>query len=350
MTKMTPRRRAVLGLVIRSYIANAFPVGSKAFVAGYGLDVSPATIRNEMAALEEMGYLTHPHTSAGRVPTEQGYRFFVEHLVGETELPLAEKYKIRHQFHQTRLELEQWVRLAAAVLAHSTRKAAVATAPRVLHSKYKHLELISLNDYTALLVLVFLGGTVNQRMLSLDEVTDQDTLSRLSNELNSRFYGQAAAEIEAGLEGSGGLAEQVSSIVAEIMSTADLAASDQVYREGLSHILGEPEFAEGKPMRQMVEVLEGSSLLDMITTAALPLEVGGVQVLIGGEGRWHELTEMSLVLARYGLAGSATGLLGVVGPIRMPYDRTIGAVRYVSELMTSLVSEWYGVRSSDERE
>ena len=88
MTEMTPRRRAVLGLVIRSYIENGLPVGSKAFVAGYGLDVSPATIRNEMAALEEMGYLTHPHTSAGRVPTEQGYRFFVEHLLGETELPL----------------------------------------------------------------------------------------------------------------------------------------------------------------------------------------------------------------------------------------------------------------------
>ena len=100
MTRMTPRRRAVLGLVIRSYIETRLPVGSKAFVDGYGLDVSPATIRNEMAVLEEMGYLTHPHTSAGRVPTEQGYRFFVEHLVGETELPLVEQLMIRHQFHQ----------------------------------------------------------------------------------------------------------------------------------------------------------------------------------------------------------------------------------------------------------
>ena len=119
---MTPRRQAVLGLVIRSYVDRGLPVGSKAFVAGFGLEISPATIRNEMAALEEMGYLTHPHTSAGRVPTEQGYRYFVEYLLRETELPLPEQYKIRHQFHQARLELDQWVRLAVAVLAHTTRK------------------------------------------------------------------------------------------------------------------------------------------------------------------------------------------------------------------------------------
>ena len=106
--KMTPRRQAVLGLVIRSYVDRGLPVGSKAFVAGFGLEISPATIRNEMAALEEMGYLTHPHTSAGRVPTEQGYRYFVEYLLRETELPLPEENKFRHQFHQARLELDQW--------------------------------------------------------------------------------------------------------------------------------------------------------------------------------------------------------------------------------------------------
>ncbi|MCU0509864.1 MAG: HrcA family transcriptional regulator, partial [Anaerolineae bacterium] len=119
--EMTPRRQAVLGLIIRSYVERGMPVGSKTFVQSYGLDISPATIRNEMAALEDMGYLTHPHTSAGRIPTESGYRYFVEHLLGETELPLPEQHMIRHQFHQAQLELDQWVRLAVAVLAHTTR-------------------------------------------------------------------------------------------------------------------------------------------------------------------------------------------------------------------------------------
>jgi heat-inducible transcriptional repressor len=341
MAKMTPRRRAVLGLVIRSYIEHALPVGSKTFVAGYGLDVSSATIRNEMAALEEMGYLMHRHTSAGRVPTEQGYRFFVEHMVGETELPLAEKRMIRHQFHQTRLELEEWVRLAAAVLAHTTRKAALATPPRAHRSHFRHIELISLHECMVLLVLVLQGGTVNQRMLSLEESLDQEALSRLSNELNARLDGLAASDISEQIGAFTGLEAQLGGMVLQAMNAADQSAGDLMYREGLAHILGEPEFAEGQPLRQMVQVLEGQSLVDVITTIAQPLEVGGVQVLIGGEGRWHELTELGLVLSRYGLKGSATGLLGVVGPIRMPYDRTIGAVRYVSQLMTALVSDWY---------
>jgi heat-inducible transcriptional repressor len=341
MTDMTPRRRAVLGLVIRSYIEMPQPIGSKAFVAGYGLDVSPATIRNEMAALEEMGYLTHPHTSAGRVPTEHGYRFFVEHLLGETELPLSEKRMIRHQFHQARLELEEWARLAAAVLAHTTRKAALATPPRPSENEFRHLELLSLRDCMALLVLVLQGGSVKERMLSLEEALDQEALSRLSNELNDQFSGKASHEISAQLPGLSPLTQQIGEILVQIMASVDYPTSDPIYREGLAHILTEPEFAEGKQMRRMVQVLEGPSLADVILAAAQPLEVGGVQVLIGGEGRWEELTEVSLVLSRYGLKGSATGVLGVVGPIRMPYDRTIGAVRYVSQLMTALVSDWY---------
>src|SRR5512135_726842 len=195
MKDMTQRRRAVLGLVIRSYIEKGQPVGSKAFVQGYGLDISPATIRNEMAFLEEMGFLTHPHTSAGRVPTESGYRFFVENLLGETELPSSEQLMIRHQFHQAHLELDQWARLAAAVLAHTTRKAALATPPRPSENQFRHLELLSLRDCMALLVLVLQGGSVKERMLSLEESLDQEALSRLSNELNHRFGGRTSYEI-----------------------------------------------------------------------------------------------------------------------------------------------------------
>ena len=151
MNEMTPRRQAVLGLVIRSYIERGLPVGSKSFVVNYGLDISPATIRNEMAALEEMGFLTHPHTSAGRTPTEMGYRYFVEYLLGETELSQPEQLMIRHQFHQARLELDQWVRLAVAVLAHTTHKPALATPPRSRESLFKHLELINVRDTLVLL-------------------------------------------------------------------------------------------------------------------------------------------------------------------------------------------------------
>ncbi len=289
MTEMTPRRQAVLGLVIRSYVDRGQPIGSKAFVKGYALDISPATIRNEMAALEQIGYLTHPHTSAGRVPTEDGYRYFVEHLVGETELPPDEQLMIRHQFHQARLELDQWVRLAVAVLAHTTHKAALATPPRARESRFKHLELISLRDTLVLLVLVLQGGTVKQQMLTAasldaDQPLDQEALSRLSNQLNDQFKGQTAAAISAQLEALPALGRQIGDLVAEVVAAADLQVSDLLYRDGLAHVLAEPEFAEGGQVRQMVQTLEGQSLADVVATVAEPLEIGGVQVLIGGEG------------------------------------------------------------------
>ncbi|MGQ9502836.1 MAG: HrcA family transcriptional regulator, partial [Anaerolineae bacterium] len=152
--EMTPRCQTILRLVISEYIRTATPVGSKAIRELYHLDVSPATIRNEMAWLEERGYLTHPHTSAGRVPTEKGYRYFVEKLMGESDLPTAERRTISHQFHQTQLDMEQWMRLAAAVLAHRARGAALVTSPRSAPSSLKHVELISIRDTLALLILV----------------------------------------------------------------------------------------------------------------------------------------------------------------------------------------------------
>ena len=344
--ELTLRRQAILGLVVRSYIEKGVPIGSKAFVESYGLNISPATIRNEMAALEELGYLTHPHTSAGRVPTEKGYRFFVEHLLGDTELPLEEQLMIRHQFHQAQLELDQWVRLAVAVLAHTTRKAALATPPRARQSKFKHVELIGLRDTVVLLVLVLIGGTVKQQVLALDTVVEQEALSALSSQLNQRFYRLDSSGIVQKAAGLSDLGRQVAQIIRGVMESIDRQADDVIYREGLSHILQEPEFSEGVQIQGIMRSLEGPSLADMVAVAAQPLEPGGVQVLIGGEGRWREFSDLALVLSRYGVAGGASGLLGVVGPLRMTYDRTIGVVRYVSRLMSDLVSDWYGESDS----
>jgi heat-inducible transcriptional repressor len=342
MTEMTLRRQAVLGLVIRSYVERGVPVGSKTFVDSYGLQVSPATIRNEMAVLEELGFLTHRHTSAGRIPTEQGYRYFVQHLLVDTELPASEQLMIRHQFHQVRLELDQWVRLAVAVLAHTTQKAALATPPRSREARFKHLELIALRETLVLMVLVLEGGAVKQQMLTLMEPIEQSDLSRISNEFNDRFVLLSAIGIAALPQPAASLARQVCQIVVETLVSLDRQASEPLYRDGLLHLLAETGVSEGDQTRHMLQALEGPALADVVTAAG-PLEVGGVQVLIGGEGRWHDLAELSLVLSRYGVKGGASGLLGVLGPTRMTYDRTIGAVRYISELMSALVSDWYEI-------
>ncbi len=340
---LTPRRQMILGLVVRAYIETAQPVGSKAIVERYGLKYSPATIRNELAMLEEMGYLTHPHTSAGRVPTEEGYRYFVEHLLGEVELPLSDRLMIQHQFHQAQLDLDQWARLAAAVLAHTAREAALATVPTVPQSRFKHLELISLHDTVVLLVLVLMGGTVKQQMLTLDGPVSQEQLSRISNELNARLSGATSEELADRAANMTDLGSQVVALVRDIMRRADGCISDQIYHEGLAHLLEKPEFAGRESARRIIRVLEERPLLDSIL--AYLQDITTVQVIIDGEGRWEALRDLSLVLSRYGLEQGATGILGVVGPIRMPYARAISAVRYVSALMSDLLQEWYGYES-----
>jgi heat-inducible transcriptional repressor len=170
---------------------------------------------------------------------------------------------------------------------------------------------------------------------------EQDALSRISNQLNDQFRGFSARQINHATGDLSALGQQVARIVEQVITSVDQQDEAPVYREGLVHLLGEPEFADDGQVRGLVRTLEGPSLAGIVATAAQPLEIGGVQVLIGGEGRWHEFADLTLVLSRYGVEGGASGLLGVVGPLRMTYDRTIGAVRYVSRLMSDLVSDWY---------
>jgi heat-inducible transcriptional repressor len=178
-------------------------------------------------------------------------------------------------------------------------------------------------------------------MLTLEQSVEQEQLSRVSNLLNERFKGRHARDMSARRGALTELGHVISRIVQEIMSGVDCQADDALYRDGLAHILEEPEFLLGPQVREIVQALEGPTLSAMVSTVAQPLQVGGLQVLIGGEGRYHEFADLALVLSRYGVAGGASGLLGVVGPVRMTYDRTIGAVRYVSQLMSDIVNDWY---------
>ncbi len=335
--ELSARRQIVLGLVVREYIARGIPVGSRAILDLYDLGVSPATVRNEMAALEDLGYLTHPHTSAGRMPTEEGYRYFVEHLLGDTMLPSEDRLQISHQFGQARAELDQWVKLAAAVLAHTVRSIALATPPKASSSRLKRVELIEIRDGIVLMVLVTQEGSVKQQMLNLPVAAE--VLQRLSNELNEHLAGRTSEQIRAQATPWSALAYDIVELIISVMTRLDMPANE-IYREGLSHALIDPEFAEGDMIRRVVEIIETRPLLETILSETRTTD--GVQVIIGGEGRWRELNNVSLVLSRYGVDEGASGVLGVLGPLRMPYGRTISAVRYVSTLMSELLQEFYG--------
>ena len=339
MSELNARRQAVLAIVVQEHIASGSPIGSKTVVEEYRLKVSPATIRNEMKALEETGLLTHPHTSAGRVPTEEGYRYFVQHLLPDQPLVPTDQRMIQHLFHQVGHEKDQWAQLAAAVLAHSSQMGALATQVRVESSRFKHMQLVEVRPGLVLLVLVLHAGVVKQQMISLDLAMTQDELSQVSNQLNDLLANLTVSEVRDWLPELPPLGQQVLDLVIDTMSREDSPVTEQVFRDGLSHILLQPEFAATEDAHQLVNVLEEASLLGSIFDSVRGND--GVQILIGGDGRYDALRDLSLVLSRYGVDRNVTGVLGIVGPVRMHYGRTIPLVRYVAELMSGLVQEWY---------
>ncbi len=337
---LSERQRQLLHIVIQEYVRTAQPVGSQVIARSYDLGVSPATIRNELAALERVGLLTHPHTSAGRVPTDAGYRYFVQNMLASAELSSQERQDIRSQFSLARQELDQWLRLSTSVLAKVSQNGALATAPRSARSYFKHMELVGIHGVKVLLVLVLQTGTVKQQLFDLDAPMEQPELSQTSNELNAQLAGCDTSGIGLKLSVLSPFAQQVALLVIDAMARLDNQFSGQIYRDGLGQILEAPEFAEGEHVRRIVQVFEQRSLLEQVLGE---LSSGDdVQVVIAGEGRYAELQGISLVIGRYGAADQATGLLGVVGPLRMSYGRTIGAVRYVATLMSEVVEEMVG--------
>jgi heat-inducible transcriptional repressor len=340
MSELNERQKILLALVIHEYVDNTQPVGSEYLVKHYDLGISPATIRNTMVDLTDGGYLRQPHTSAGRVPTEEGYRYFVRQLMGQTELPANTRRTIAHQFYQVGSDVNRMMRLAASVLANQSQAASLVTAPRPDQARYKHLELIATHGRQVLMVLVLSEGEVRQQMLTLAEPVPQDQLSAAANQLNQLCQGLTVDGVSCLPAPENSLQQDMLRLIQDEMARAASAVTGQVYRDGLTNVLAEPEFAEAGNARKALRVLEESSLLeDLLTRTVLNSNEEGVQVLIGGEGTWEELRDCSVVLARYGAPGMVTGALGVLGPIRMSYGKTVSAVRFVSGLLSDLVVE-----------
>lgn len=336
---LTERQRMVLRFVVREYVAAGRPVGSKAVVIGAGIGVSSATVRNEMAALEEMGYLEHLHTSGGRVPTDRGYRYFVAHLMGDIELPSSEQLTILHQFRQVELQLEQWIELAAATLARAAGNVSVVTSPVPQSPRLRHLELVALQPRLGLIIVVTVNGAVRQVMAHWPEDADQARLSPLADALAAALRGMTPDEIASHAVGSSGLARVALEQIALAMRGLT-ASGASVRHSGLEHVLTQPEFSDAAEAQDLLALLGGGSFM----TAILPRlgEGPGVQVFIGEENPQDELRRLGIVVSTYGVDGEVVGILGVVGPTRMAYDRSISSVRYMARLMSDLMADLHG--------
>ena len=340
MQELTDRQKTLLLLLIRDYIETAQPVGSKRLVEHYHLELSPATIRNEMAVLTEMGYLRQPHTSAGRVPSEEGYRYFVSQMMPNAELPQAVQHTIAHQFHQSRADMDQWMILAASILAHQSQGVSMITAPHTEQARYKHVELISTQGRQVLMVLVMIGGEVGQQILTLAEPVTQERLSQTATRLNALLAGLAVDALSSLTTRPDALDQDILLLITQEMRRASESSSGEIYTDGLTNVLSEPEFAESDDARRALKIFEErSTLQDLLARSTTNSNIGGLQVIIGSEGGWEELRQCSMVIARYGVPGMATGALGVLGPMRMSYAKTIPTVRYVAGLLSDLVND-----------
>ena len=340
------RAQAILRAVIEEYVNTAAPVASQSLVDRYPLGVSSATVRNILSDLEAAGLLTHPHTSAGRVPTDAGYRYYVESIIeGGIPLPAVEQLMIRHQFGQVEFASEHWFRLAATTLASLTHAAGIATPAKPRAAHLRRLDLVAINERVASLILVLQEGSLKQVLIALDEPADQAALTVVANRLNERLAGRTASAIRREIaameadQSSEMLDRRVAERVARVLEEFDQAAIEELFSDGLLNVMAAPEFAQSDKLRRVFATLENRAFLGELVDRVAARDQ--VHVFIGRENPAAEMSDVSLVLAPYGRPGRAVGVVGVLGPTRMAYPQAIGTVRFVSGLMDELLDHLY---------
>ena len=336
---LNSRSETILSSIIRQYIERAMPVPSASVAAECGLDVCSATVRNEMMRLEEEGYILKPHHSAGSIPSDKGYRYYVE-SIKHAQLPINEQILINHLFHQVEKEMENWLSLAAGLVSQRVHNVAVVTQPKQTSSKYHHLELVTLQENLALAVLILRGAKVRQQLVSFDNPISQFELAAMSGKLNESFDGQTRTRIEKTAIVLTEIEKKVQSAVIKMMQAEDEQQNEEPYLEGLNYLLEQPEFVKSQRAHSLMELVEKRRLGPMLGDEEF--EAQEIKVYIGQENREETIRDYSVVLGSYGLPNEARGTLGVIGPTRMNYEKTIAAVRYLSLVMSALVAELYG--------
>ena len=336
LMELTSRRERILRTIVSEYVATGSPVASK-IVSLTDVRVSPATIRNDVTSLEEEGYVTRPHASAGAVPTDRAYRFYVESIGRDVQLPIADQLLIAGVCHDAGEELDTRLRLIATLLAHFVHNAALVTQPKATRASLRHLHIVSLQDTLALLILVLCEpAVVRQRTISLPAPLSQDELTELSNRLGTRFAGMTVDELSAEIGNAGDDRELVLQIV-DMMRAEDRPELGRAYLEGLHLVLSQPEFAKSARTLTLLRMIERD---DWLETALGPDAIEeGVRVIIGQENRDEALQDLSLVIGNYGLSGRSRGVIGVVGPKRMDYTRAISSVNYLASLLSESLGD-----------
>lgn len=335
---MEERKKAILRAVVREFTTSAIPVGSQALRSRYFLNLSSATIRSELAELAERGYLSQPHTSAGRVPTDHGYRYFVDFLMDLEAVPEQVGAYIATEMRSAPADAQGLVEKVAMTAAAVTQNASVASAPQGSQARVKHVDLVSLEPTEVLLILLLEGNLLRQQVLHIEGTASQEALTKLAARLNSSIGGRASGAVRSQFEATTDALEK--EIVAQIVVALDQyehGTESLVVHDGVRNLLRQPEFAEASRLQQVLEVLEETRSL-----AVLLRELIGEsdqQIVIGSENASSQLQGCTVVLTSYGPSNRVKGVLGVIGPTRMAYSQTVARLQAVAREASDRMSE-----------
>lgn len=336
--ELNPRRRTVLTALVEEYIRSVQPVGSKALVDRYSLGCSPATVRSELAALEETGYVYQPHVSAGRIPTDTGYRAFVDDVTDGCVLSTEEVHAVHRRYERLEREVGDIMRETSAVLSALTNYVAVVAAPTLRRARIRRISIVSLTARRALVVVVTDSGQVANRTVELDAETDASVLTDVEAYLNGILDGLVGDDVLRLREDAGkqsDLRARVTlRVLDEVIDCMVEADEDRVLTGGVSALLAQPEFADPGAVRPLLGLLEDG--LSMLRVLSDVMTSGDVMVRIGHENRFDALERVSFVAGRYG-DGDSGGIVGVIGPTRMDYPRAVASVRAVADTLSDIL-------------
>jgi heat-inducible transcriptional repressor len=335
--QLSPRQETILKTILDGYIATAVPVPSEVVTHRHGLGVSAATVRHEMAALEEEGYISRPHLSAGGVPTDKAYRYYVEALATTHELPLETKRSMQREFTSVGRDVDEWTKLSARMLAEVASNMALVSMPRTIQTRIRNLQLVYLDEHLVMQVVVLQEARLRKELVPLAEPVSEEDINHVAGKLNNHVKGLSYQEVLDRSIETTPLEKDVLDVALRILQEEDQASFADYIIEGLRHLVDQPEFKGSSQVHDLIEILESRRLAQAILTESPG--VGGIRVVIGSENHEDALKPMSLVIAQYGVRNQVFGTISIVGPMRMHYERTIAGVNYFSSLMSQMLEE-----------
>lgn len=342
---LSERQLLILQAIVDDYIRSAEPVGSRSISKRGNVSFSAATIRNEMADLEELGYIEKPHSSAGRIPSQKGYRYYVDHLLLPHRLTNEELMKLRAIYENRMLELEQVIQQSAKILSQITSYISVALAPELLDTKLQHIQIIPLSTKKAVIILVTDTGHVENHSISLPENMNSGDIEKVVNILNERLKGVElhrlrtvlSKEVAKVMRDHVDNYEKILQVISDALKHDQADKPEKIFYGGKANLLSQPEFRDVEKARMLYSYLEESPLVQQLFRS----DGSGIHVKIGHENKLEAFENCSIITATYSIGGKCMGTIGILGPTRMEYQRVISIIDYLSKHLTKTLTALY---------